>query len=89
MFETFDKDYFDFYLFKTLFEYDRQRKLMQDDMEFGSKRWETAAREWINDWTRYMEKEYGITTDQFALYLYDEPMIDQIEREVYEFNGDE
>ena len=79
MFEVFDKEYFDFYVFKTLFVYEEQRKLMQEDMEFGSARWETAAREWINDWAMYMDKEYGITTDQFALYLRDEPVIDQIE----------
>jgi len=75
----FDRQYFNFYLFKILFEYEEQRNLCQDDLEFGSVKWETAVREWINDWTMHLDQDYGITTDQFALYLYDEPVVDQIE----------
>ena len=71
--DTFDKDYFDFYLFKMIFVYEDHRKLFQSDLVFGSERWQTALREWVNDWAMHMQKVRGMSTDQFALYPKDEP----------------
>ncbi len=60
-----------FYVFYLLFRYKWARELLSG-IPVGTERWKTALCEWLNDIAEHLDKQHGISTDNFAFYLYDE-----------------